>query len=119
MKGGTTRIPDERIFSSFPKNKLIYEKKKKRKPTIHYINLNHGLKDEHSVYPFFSSLSRSVIFFLTINNTEDDSGNLAIVKKQIKRLKYIVKVEKLNAEKYLARPVSKSRANSEETRLCP
>ena len=28
MKGGTTRIPDERIFSSFPKNKLIYEKKK-------------------------------------------------------------------------------------------
>ena len=40
MKGGTTRIPDERIFSSFPKNKLIYEKK--RKPTIHYINLNHG-----------------------------------------------------------------------------
>lgn len=54
MKGGTTRIPDERIFSSFPKNKLIYEKK--RKPTIHYINLNHGLKDEHSVYPFFSSL---------------------------------------------------------------
>ena len=29
MKGGTTRIPDERIFSSFPKNKLIYEKKKK------------------------------------------------------------------------------------------
>lgn len=55
MKGGTTRIPDERIFSSFPKNKLIYEKKK-RKPTIHYINLNHGLKDEHSVYPFFSSL---------------------------------------------------------------
>lgn len=116
MKGGTTRIPDERIFSSFPKNKLIYEKK--RKPTIHYINLNHGLKDEHSVYPFFSSLSRSVIFFLTINNTEDDSGNLAIVKKQIKRLKYIAKVEKLNAEKYLARSVSKSRANSEETRLC-
>ena len=27
MKGGTTRIPDEPIFSSFPKNKLIYEKK--------------------------------------------------------------------------------------------
>ena len=53
MKGGTTRIPDERIFSSFPKNKLIYEKKK-RKPTIHYINLNHGLKDEHSVYPFLA-----------------------------------------------------------------
>ena len=82
MKGGTTSIPDERIFSSFPKNKLIYEKKKKRKPTIHYINLNHGLKDEHSVYPFFSSLSRSVIFFLTVNNTEDDSGNLAIVKSK-------------------------------------
>ena len=118
MKGGTTRIPDERIFSSFPKNKLIYEKKKKGNQ-IHYINLNHGLKDEHSVYPFFSSLSRSVIFFLTINNTGDDSGNLAIVKKQIKRLKYIAKVEKLNAEKYLARSVSKSRANSEETRLCP
>ena len=90
MKGGTTRIPDERIFSSFPKNK---------KPTIHYINPNHDLKDAHSVYPFFSSLSRSVIFFLTINNTEDDSGNLAIVKKQIKRLKYIAKVEKLNAAK--------------------
>ena len=81
MKGGTTRIPDERIFSSFPKNKLIYEKKK-RKPTIHYINLNHGLKDEHSVYPSFSSLSRSIIFFLTVNNTEDDSGNLAIVKSK-------------------------------------
>ena len=118
MKGGITCFPGERIVSSFPKNKLIYEKKKK-KPTIHYINLNHGLKDEHSVYPFFSSLSRSVIFFLTINNTEDDSGNLAIVKKQIKRLKYIAKVEKLNAEKYLARSVSKSRANSEEARLCP
>ena len=27
MKGGTTHIPDERIFSSFPKNKLIYGKK--------------------------------------------------------------------------------------------
>ena len=61
------------------------KKKKKRKPTIHYINLNHGLKDEHSVYPFFSSLTRSIIFFLTVNNTEDDSGNLAIVKKQINK----------------------------------
>ena len=74
MKGGITRFPDERIFSSFPKNKKL---------TIHYINPNHGLKDEHSVYPFFSSLSRSVIFFLVINNTEDDSGNLAIVNKDI------------------------------------
>ena len=83
MKGGITCFPGERIVSSFSKNKLIYEKKKKKKkPTIHYINLNHGLKDEHSVYPFFSSLSRSIIFFLTVNNTEDDSGNLAIVKSK-------------------------------------
>ena len=29
MKGGITCFPGERIVSSFPKNKLIYEKKKK------------------------------------------------------------------------------------------
>ena len=30
MKGGITRFPGERIVSSFPKNKLSYEKKKKK-----------------------------------------------------------------------------------------
>ena len=33
MKGGITRFPGERIVSSFPKNKLSYEKKKKKKET--------------------------------------------------------------------------------------
>ena len=34
MKGGITCFPGERIVSSFPKNKLIYEKNKRNQLSI-------------------------------------------------------------------------------------